>query len=174
MDALHHEGADLSAAQVAQIEAIIAEWQPRRGRLIMVLHAIQTAFGYIPAAATRLIARHLQIPMARIYEVLTFYHYFKLQQPGRHRIAVCMGTACYLKGAPQVVDELQRMLKVTAGDTTADRHFHLETVRCLGCCGLAPVVTVDGDTHGLQTGDSIGAVVATYEKEGSEKEGSGE
>lgn len=150
----------------AHIERLVQQWGDQKGTLIMILHTIQNTYGYIPREAAVVLSRQMHIPLARIYEVLTFYHYFKITPPGQHKIALCMGTACYLKGATDVLDELKRILKVNEGETTADGHFYLETVRCLGCCGLAPVMTVDGNTHGQVTADAVAAILAKYEKEG--------
>jgi NADH-quinone oxidoreductase subunit E len=132
----------------------VADWKDRDGNLIMILHAIQNQYGYVPRGVAMILARELEMSLARIYEVITFYHYFKLVPPGKHNVSVCIGTACYLKGANNLLDEVQTQLGIQPGDTTEDREFHLETVRCIGCCGMSPAMMVDGKTHGrLRTPD---------------------
>jgi NADH-quinone oxidoreductase subunit E len=129
------------------LTVILRKWGRKRGNLIMILHELQDHHGYVARSIALNLARELNVPLARIYEVLTFYNYFKLTPPGRHVTSVCMGTACYLKGAQDVLDELSTRLKVCDGQTTDDGEFHVQTVRCLGCCGLAPVVMINGRIH---------------------------
>jgi NADH-quinone oxidoreductase subunit E len=107
------------------------------------------------------LSRELGVKLARIYEVITFYHYFKLQPPGAHSITVCNGTACYLKGAGELLNELRTQLGIAEGQTTTDRQFHLDTVRCIGCCGMAPAVVVDGRTCGHVKPSEIAGHIAT-------------
>jgi NADH-quinone oxidoreductase subunit E len=131
-----------------EINECLERWKGVEGNLIMILHAIQNRHGYVPREASLLLSQEMGLPLARIYEVLTFYHYFKLVPPGKHNVVVCNGTACYLKGANRILSELEDRLGVKDGETTEDRMFHLETVRCLGCCGLSPVLVVDQETLG--------------------------
>jgi NADH-quinone oxidoreductase subunit E len=133
---------------IPNLQPIVDKWQGKHGNLIMVLHDVQDQYGYVPRAAALQISRLLGIPLARIYEVITFYNYFKLEPPGKFNIAVCMGTACYLKGAPVIVDEIRGLLDLKLNTTTSDGLFQLDLVRCLGCCGLAPVLTVNGEVFG--------------------------
>ena len=141
------------------VQAHVARWRDEEGNLIMILHAIQTQHGYVPREVAMELARELGVKLARIYEVITFYHYFKLQPPGAHNLIVCNGTACYLKGAPDLLNEARTRLGVAEGQTTADRQFHLDTVRCIGCCGMSPAVVVDGVTHGrVKTVDIAGLI----------------
>lgn len=137
------------------VDEIVKPWEGRDGNLIMVLHQIQNKFSYVPREISFEVARRLRVPLARIYEVITFYHYFKLEKPGKHIVSVCMGTACYLKGASQLSDKLKQTLGVGAGQTTPDKEFHVQVVRCLGCCGLAPVLTVDQKVHARVTPDQV-------------------
>lgn len=130
------------------IKELIRKWKGKEGNLIMILHEVQDHYGYIPRDTSMNISEELGIPLARIYEVVTFYNYFKQTPPAKHHISVCMGTACYLKGAPEVLRELKSILDVEEGHTTSDGNFHLDTVRCLGCCGLAPVLMIDGKIYG--------------------------
>lgn len=146
-------------------EALVEKWKNKKGNLIMILHDIQDAFGYIPEAVARRISRLLDIPLARIYEVLTFYHYFKLNQPGKYKVSVCMGTACYLKGGSEILDELKTILHVGEGETTSDGLFYIESVRCLGCCGLAPVIAVNDTIYGNLKKTDVVDIISRYSKE---------
>jgi len=130
------------------VQQHVAQWREEEGNLIMILHAIQNQHGYVPREVAMELSRELGVKLARIYEVITFYHYFKLQPPGAHNITVCNGTACYLKGASELLNELRAQLGIAEGQTTADRQFHLDVVRCIGCCGMAPAMVVDGKTCG--------------------------
>jgi NADH-quinone oxidoreductase subunit E len=132
----------------ADVISFIEEWKGKQGNLIMVLHKVQQHFGYIPREIAFEVADLLEVPVAKIYGVITFYHLFKLTKPGRNQIAVCMGTACYLKGGEDLILELERQLGVGLNTVTADGEFSVEAVRCIGCCGLAPVITVNGEVFG--------------------------
>jgi NADH-quinone oxidoreductase subunit E len=136
------------------VRSHVEEWRGREGNLIMILHAIQDEHGYIPRGGAMVLARELGVSLARIYEVITFYHYFRLVPPGHHDISVCIGTACYLKGSANVLEEVKGRLGIEEGQTTEDREYHLETVRCIGCCGMSPAMVIDGKTHGrVRTSD---------------------
>ena len=153
------------------LDEIVAPWKDRDGNLIMVLHQIQNRYGYVPRNVAFEVARRLNVPLARIYEVITFYHYFKLESPGKHIVSVCMGTACYLKGAPAVLSAVEKELGVKAGQTTSDRNFHVQTVRCVGCCGLSPVVTIDQKVLSRVQPEPVPLMLAEYrEKPGAAKE----
>ena len=130
------------------VQQHVARWSGEEGNLIMILHAIQNQYGYVPREVAMELSRELGVRLARIYEVITFYHYFKLQPPGKHNVTVCNGTACYLKGAAGLLAELRTQLGVGEGQTTPDREFHVDVVRCIGCCGMSPAVVCDGKTHG--------------------------
>jgi NADH-quinone oxidoreductase subunit E len=136
------------------VQRHVEAWRHEEGNLIMILHAIQNQYGYVPREVAMELSRELGVKLARIYEVITFYHYFRLQPQGRHNISVCNGTACYLKGAQALIDELRSALGINEGGTTADRAFHYDVVRCIGCCGMSPALVIDGKTHGrLKTSD---------------------
>ncbi len=132
----------------AELIGFIHEWKNKQGNLIMVLHRVQEHFGYIPREIAFEVADLLETPVAKIYGVITFYHLFRLTEPGRNQIAVCMGTACYLKGGEDLILELERQLGVGINTVTPDGEFSVEAVRCIGCCGLAPVMTVNGEVFG--------------------------
>ena len=147
-----------------ELKAFIAEWKSKPGNLIMVLHRVQQAFGYIPREVAFEVADALEVPLAKIYGVITFYNFFKLKKPGRNQIQVCMGTACYLKGGEDIVRELEGILGVGLNTVTPDGEFSVEAVRCLGCCGLAPVMVINGEVFGkVQTKDLQG-IVARFRK----------
>jgi NADH-quinone oxidoreductase subunit E len=142
-----------------ELKAFIAEWKSKPGNLIMVLHRVQQAFGFIPREVAFEVADALDVPLAKIYGVITFYNFFKLKKPGRNQIQVCMGTACYLKGGEDIIQELQGILGVGLNTVTPDGEFSVEAVRCLGCCGLAPVMVINGEVFGkVQTKDLHGIV----------------
>ena len=148
------------------VQAHVNRWRDEEGNLIMILHAIQNEHGYVPREVAMELSRELGVKLARIYEVITFYHYFKLQPPGEHHVTVCNGTACYLKGASELLGELRTRLGVAEGQTTPDRKFHLDTVRCIGCCGMSPAMVIDGKTHGrVKSSDIAGLLEETANKE---------
>jgi NADH-quinone oxidoreductase subunit E len=144
------------------LSQIVEKWKDKKGNLIMILHEIQNEYGYVPRDVAFELCRMLDVPLARIYEVITFYNYFKLEPPGNHTISVCMGTACYLKGTPQLLQELQHILNIEPGQTSKDGLFHLQIVRCLGCCGLAPVIMIDGKVYGKVKKEDIVEILSQY------------
>ena len=145
-----------------ETKKMLVKWKSKRGALIMALHEIQGAFGYVPWSAMEVTSKELGVPMAQIYSVLTFYNYFKLKAPGKVVISVCDGTACHIKGAPQVIEAFEKHLGVPEGQTTPDGLFYTQIVRCLGCCGLAPVVVVNGKTYGKVTDVDVPKIVAEW------------
>ncbi|HUX21006.1 MAG TPA: NAD(P)H-dependent oxidoreductase subunit E [Spirochaetia bacterium] len=140
----------------------IDEWRERPGNLIMILHRAQELYGYVPREVALELAAVLEVPLAKIYGVITFYHYFKLQKPGRNRISVCMGTACYLKGGEDLLMELETLLGTGVDTVTEDGEFSVESVRCLGCCGLAPVITVNNEVYGKLTKNRLAEILAAH------------
>jgi NADH-quinone oxidoreductase subunit E len=132
----------------SELISFIEEWKEKPGNLIMVLHKVQGHYGFIPREIAFEVADLLDVPVAKIYGVITFYHLFRLTKPGRNQIAVCMGTACYLKGGEDLILEFERLLGVGINTVTEDGEFSMEAVRCIGCCGLAPVLTVNGEVFG--------------------------
>jgi NADH-quinone oxidoreductase subunit E len=126
----------------------VKKWGRKRGSLIMMLHEIQNQYGFVPREVALELGEAVDVPLARIYEVLTFYNYFKLTSPGKVVISVCTGTACHLKGAGELIDAFREELGIGEGETTEDGVFHLQSVRCVGCCGLAPVAILNGKTYG--------------------------
>lgn len=140
----------------------VEEWREKPGNLIMILHKMQEIYGYIPRAEALELARVMDVPLARIYGVITFYHFFKLRKPGRNRIQVCMGTACYLKGGADLVQETENLLGIGINQTTEDEEYSLESVRCVGCCGLAPVIMVNDEVYGKVTKDRLPEIFAQH------------
>lgn len=149
------------------VTRVIKKWRGKRGSLIMALHEIQDRFGYVPREVSLQVSQQMDVPMARIYEVLTFYHYFKLEAPGKYIISVCLGTACYLKGANALIEAFEKELGIKIGSSTPDKLFHLQEVRCVGCCGLAPVVVVNNQTFPKVTPDQVAGIIATYRQKGA-------
>lgn len=143
-----------------QIEACLARWPGAfRDALIPILQEVQEVCGYVPREAITLVARHLGLPSSRVYGVATFYNQFRFQAPGRHRIQVCRGTACHVKGSAAVLDAITRSLKIQPGQTTKDGLFSVEVVACIGACGLAPVIAVDGEFHAGVRAEAIPAIL---------------
>ena len=141
------EAPEFSAAQLAAVDDIIQRCRSKPGSLIPVLEDVQELLGYLPKLIQTKISRGLGIPLSEVYGVVTFYSFFSMVPKGRHTTRCCLGTACYVRGGKKNLEKLVETLKVSPGHTTGDRRFSLETVRCLGACGLAPVITVDDDTY---------------------------
>ena len=132
---------------------IVEPWRNGKGGLIPILQAVQEQMGYLPPEALETISREMKIPSSEIYGVATFYAQFHLKPRGRHIIRVCRGTACHVRGSAKIMEKIMSMLGIAENGTTDDLRFTLEPVACLGCCGLAPVVMIDEDTHGRLTAD---------------------
>lgn len=148
--------------RVAELEQVIKEYRGMEGALIMILHKAQEIYGYLPEHVQRTVAKALEIPLTDVYGVATFYSYFSLTPLGKYRIAVCMGTACYVRGAGELLSAFERELGVKSGETTADMGFTLQASRCIGACGLAPVLTVNEDVYGSVTADKVGEILKKY------------
>ena len=149
-----------------ELKAFIEEWKGKPGNLIMVLHKVQQTYGYIPREIAIEISSLLDVPLAKIYGVVTFYNFFKLQKAGKYILQVCLGTACYLRGGDDLMKEFERQLGIGVNATTPDGLFSVEAVRCLGCCGLAPVIVVNGNVHGRLTSKDVPAIIEQYRKQG--------
>ena len=145
-----------------ELIAFIGEWKTKPGNLVMVLHKVQEEQGYISREAADQVAEMLDVPLAKIWGVITFYHFFKLNKPGKYNIQVCLGTACYLKGGQALVDELKSSINLDVGGLTEDGRFSLDAVRCLGCCVLAPVMTVGGEVYGKVTKAQVAGILEKY------------
>lgn len=152
-------------AVTPELTAFIQEWKDKPGNLIMVLHRVQETYGYIPRSVAFETASMLDIPLAKIYGVVTFYNYFRQEKTGKYNIQVCMGTACYLRGGEDLILELERELGVGVNVKTPDGLFSVEPVRCLGCCGLAPVMVVNGEVHGKLKTNQIKGILDHYREQ---------
>ena len=148
--------------QEQKLRAWFAEHKDMPGAALPALQYAQEVYGYLPIEVQSIIAEGLELSLEQVYQVVTFYSQFALNPTGKYRIAVCLGTACYVKGAQQVLDELEKELGVKAGGTTPDGLFTLEATRCLGCCGLAPVIVVDEDVYGRLVPADIKGILAKY------------
>ena len=133
-----------------------------QGPLMMALQKAQDIYGYLPFEVQNTIAEFFNVPLQDLYGITTFYSQFDLKPHGKYRVSVCLGTACYVKGAQPLLDKLEAVLKVKSGDTTADSRFTLETKRCIGCCALAPVLTVNDDVYGKISPDEIDGIIKKY------------
>jgi NADH-quinone oxidoreductase subunit E/NADP-reducing hydrogenase subunit HndA len=131
--------------------------------LINVLHGCQEHFGYLPAEVQEVVSEHLNVPVAKIYGVVTFYSFFTMTPRGKHPISICMGTACYVRGAEKVLDEFRKELGIQVGESTKDNKFSLSSLRCVGACGLAPVVLVGDKTYGRVAPDDVRGILKEYE-----------
>ena len=154
---------ECSGALYQQLDEFIASQTKCRDALIPVLHKAQEIFGFLPVEVQKHVARALDVPESEVYGVVTFYHFFSMQPRGRHTVNVCLGTACYVRGAKKVVEALTDELGISMGETTGDRRFSLTAQRCFGACGLAPVIMIDNDVHGRVTPKKIATILAEYE-----------
>lgn len=145
-----------------KLDAFIAETGTHRDALIPVLHKAQALFGYLPAEVQQHVARKMDLPASEVLGVVTFYHYFTMVPRGRHTVNICLGTACYVRGAKKVLETLEQKLGVKMGGTTPDLRFTLTSQRCFGACGLAPVIVVNNDVHGRMTPRKVVDVLAKY------------
>ena len=141
------------------IESLFEEYKPIKDNLIQMLNEVQEHYGYIPKDAQKALSEFLDIPMAEIYGVVTFYSRFTLKPKGKYNISVCLGTACYVKGSQKIMDRLKDRLQIEPGETTQDGLFSIEKTRCVGACGLAPVFTVNGEVYGKATAKKLDEVL---------------
>lgn len=142
---------------------MIASKKDEPGALMPILQEAQAIYGYLPIEVQTMIAEEMNIPLEKVYGVSTFYAQFSLYPKGKYRISVCLGTACYVKGSGAVMEELEKELSITNGQCTADGKFSLDACRCVGACGLAPVMLVNDDVYGRMTPDQVKGILAKYE-----------
>ncbi len=152
----------LAESKINKIKEICASFGNKPGEAINVLHKVQGEFGYLPAEVQEVIAQELNVSVAQIYGVVTFYSFFTMIPKGEFPISVCMGTACYVRGAEKVLDEFKRELKIGVGETTPDGKFSLNCLRCVGACGLAPVVLIGEKVYGRLTPDGVKDILNEY------------
>jgi len=145
-----------------QLKEFIDENKNKEGYLIPVLHMAQAIFGYLPSEVQKFVAEEMNIPVSVVTGVVTFYSYFKTFPSGRHTITVCLGTACYVRGAKKILEALEEKLEIRIGETTEDRRFSIGVQRCLGACGLAPVIMIDKDVHGRISAKKLDKILEQY------------
>jgi len=156
------EPLDLAPDQLAEVDRILAEHGNRPNAIVPALQDINTRYNWLPPGAVKRVSEAVGLPLARILRIATFYNMFSFKPRGKHLIKVCLGTACHVKGSARILEGLAGRLGIEAGSTTSDRRFTLETVRCLGCCGLAPVVTVNDDVHGRMNPAGLVKMLGKY------------
>lgn len=148
--------------QEKALRECIAKHKSERGCLMPILHEAQAIYGYLPAEVQQLIAEELNIPLSEVYGVATFYTQFSLQPKGKHRISVCLGTACYVKGSDKILAAVEKELRISCGECTPDGRFSIDSCRCVGACGLAPVMIVDDDVYGRLTEKDVPEILEKY------------
>lgn len=154
-----------TAAQEAKLKAVIKESRSTPGCLMHVLQEAQGIYGYLPIEVQTMIAEGLEISLSEVYGVATFYSQFSLTPKGKHRISVCLGTACYVKGSDKILEEVQKQLGIKCGECTPDGLFSIDSCRCVGACGLAPVMMIDDEVYGKLTPDKIKGILDKYKEE---------
>ena len=152
----------LSEASVVKINEICDRYINEKTPLMMILSAIQEEYGYIPLEVQEIVSERTGISVAEIYGVVTFYSFFSLQPKGKYVIGCCMGTACYVKGAQQIIDKFSEIIGIKPGETSADGLFTIDALRCIGACGIAPAVTINGKVYPKVTVDAVPGIVAEY------------
>jgi len=149
--------------QEAALKAVIESHKDMKGAVIPVLHEAQNIYGYLPIEVQKMISEGLNVPLAEIYGIVTFYAQFSLNPKGKYQIAVCLGTACYVKGAGDLLDKVKEILGIDVGECTPDGKFSIDATRCIGACGLAPVLTVNDDVYGRLTVDDVADIIKKYQ-----------
>lgn len=158
------EGVSFSgtAEQEAELKKVIAELKDTEGALMPVLQHAQGIYGYLPIEVQTMISNEMDMPLEKIYGVSTFYSQFSLQPKGQYRVSVCLGTACYVKGSGDIFRKLEQLLGITNGECTPDGKFSLDSCRCVGACGLAPVMMINEEVYGRLTVDELPGILAKY------------
>lgn len=154
---------ELKTEQINTIKEICASFNNDPGELINVLHKTQGTFGYLPAEVQEVVAEELSIPVAKVFGVVTFYSYFTMKPKGKYPISICTGTACYVRGAENVLEEFKKKLNIEVGETTNDGKFSISCLRCVGACGLAPVVLIGEKTYGRVSPDGVEDILNEYQ-----------
>jgi len=148
--------------QEAALLKVIADHKGDKGALMPILQKAQDIYGYLPIEVQTIISNEMNVPLEKIYGIVTFYSQFSLSPKGKYNVSVCLGTACYVKGSGDIFSKIQEMLGIADGDCTPDGKFSLESCRCIGACGLAPVLTVNDDVYGKLTVDDLDGIIAKY------------
>lgn len=149
-------------SKINELKAFIEEKKLTKGALMPVMHKAQETFGYLPIEVQKIISEELSVPLSEIYGVATFYSQFTLVPSGEYTLSVCLGTACYVKGSQGIIDKIKEELDIEVGQTTPDKKFSLQATRCIGACGLAPVMTVNEDVYGKLVVDDVVGIIAKY------------
>ena len=152
-------------ATTEKVEALLGQYDPIRENLIPILQDVQTSYFYLPQPVLRQVSERLHVPLSEVFHVATFYNCFSLEPVGKHLVQVCLGTACHVRGAPRVLDRILRDLKLGTPGTTKDGEFTVRTVRCVGCCGLAPVLRVNTRTHPHMSQAKVRGMLKKYKPE---------
>ena len=148
--------------QEAELLKVIAENKDEKGALMPILQKAQDIYGYLPIEVQKIVAIQMDVPLEKIYGVVTFYSQFNLMPKGKYKISVCLGTACYVKGSGDIFNKISEKLGIAGGECSADGKYSLEACRCIGACGLAPVLTVNEDVYGRLTVDDIDGILSKY------------
>ncbi len=148
--------------QEQQLMEVIESYKGTDGAVIPVLHAAQDIYGYLPIEVQTMIAEGLNVPLAEIYGIVTFYTQFSINPKGQYKIGVCLGTACYVKGSGDILEKIKELLGIDVGECTPDGKFSLDATRCIGACGLAPVMTINDDVYGRLTVDDVADIFSKY------------
>jgi NADH-quinone oxidoreductase E subunit len=156
------EEEEFTSEQLEQIDQVIKKYQGKPGALIPVLEDVQEISGYLPESIQRRVALGLDIPLSQVYGVVTFYSFFTMVPRGKHQIRVCLGTACHVRGGSRIIEEMQDKLGIAPGECTEDRNFSVDVVRCLGACGLAPVMVVGEKVHGRIKAAKLDQILNKY------------
>ena len=157
------ENTKLSCAAIAKVKEICENHNNDAGELINVLHETQNTLGYLPREVQELVAKNLNIPANRVNGVVSFYAFFTEKPKGKYPISICLGTACYVRGSEKVLEEVKKVLGIEVGETTPDGVFSLDCLRCVGACGLAPVMTINNDVYGRLKKEDVDGILAKYQ-----------
>ncbi len=153
----------LPKQEVEKLKQVCKEHGNNPGEVINVLHKAQKIFGYLPAEVQEIVAQELNVPIAKVYGIVSFYTFFTMKPKGKYPISICLGTACFVRGAEKLLDEVKKLTKLEVGETTEDGKFSLSCLRCVGACGLAPVLIVGDKTYGRVTADKVKDILAKYQ-----------
>lgn len=153
---------EFTPEQIETLDGIIEKFKGKPGGLIPVLEQAQELLGFLPVPIQRRVGKGLNLPFSKVYGVVTFYSFFTMEPRGKHTVRVCLGTACYVRGGKKIAEVLEKTFGVKEGQTTPDRMFTYETVRCLGACGLGPVVVIDEDVHGRVKPEKVNEILQQY------------
>jgi NADH-quinone oxidoreductase subunit E len=148
--------------EVSKIDGIIRQYGGRESAILAILQDIQAEEKYLPKETLEYVSQRMQIPLGQVFRIATFYNALSLKPRGRHKIDVCLGTACHVRGGEKILNKLERDLGVSVGETTKDKRFTLEAVHCVGCCSLGPVAVIDGDVHGRLSQDKVPALLKEF------------